>query len=180
MILAFGGAIRGSAPRERQGELEARILGMHLPRGCAFGRPRYLQWMKSGTGLCWLNEAASRFMQISTLSPAMIRTAALFSSSKICRCREAHRSSMKSSGKTDTGTETPAPPLHLGMRGGVPTGYQWLLICYLSYVLRVHFLLDSNLPRPPRGHRRDHRRSGASGGESLDAVCSSVSESNRR
>lgn len=36
-------------------------------------------------------------MQISTLSPAMMRTAALFSSSKICRCKEAHRSSMKSS-----------------------------------------------------------------------------------
>lgn len=110
MILAFGGAISGSAPRERQGELEAQFPGMHLPRGCALGRLRYLQWMKSGTGLCWLNEAASRFMQISTLSPAMIRTAALFSSSKICRCREAHRSSMKSSGKTDTGTETPCSP----------------------------------------------------------------------
>lgn len=64
----------------------------------------YLQWMKSGTGLCWLNEAASRFMQISTLSPAMMRTAALFSSSKICRCKEAHRSSMKSSVKTEAAT----------------------------------------------------------------------------
>lgn len=61
----------------------------------------HLQWMKSGTGLCWLKEAASRFMQISTLSPAMIRTAALFSSSKICLCKEAHRSSMKSSGRTE-------------------------------------------------------------------------------
>lgn len=57
--------------------------------------------MKSGTGLYWLKEAASRLMQISTLSPAVIRTAALFSSSKICHCKEAHRSSMKSSGKTE-------------------------------------------------------------------------------
>lgn len=57
----------------------------------------YRQWMKSGTGLCWLNDAASRFMQISTLSPAMIRTAALFSSSNVCLCKDAHSSNMKSS-----------------------------------------------------------------------------------
>lgn len=37
MILAFGGAISESAPRERQGELEAQIPGMQLPRGCALG-----------------------------------------------------------------------------------------------------------------------------------------------
>lgn len=53
--------------------------------------------MKSGTGLCWLKDAASRFIQISTLSPAMIRTAALFSSSNVCLCKDAHSSNMKSS-----------------------------------------------------------------------------------
>lgn len=59
----------------------------------------YRQWMKSGTGLCWLKDAASRFMQISTLSPAMIRTAALFSSSNVCLCKDAHSSNMKSSSR---------------------------------------------------------------------------------
>lgn len=58
-----------------------------------------LQWMKSGTGLWTLKEAASRSLQISTLSPAMMRTAALFSSSKICLWSEAHSSNMKSSGR---------------------------------------------------------------------------------
>lgn len=57
----------------------------------------YLQWIKSGTGLWTLKEAASRSLQISTLSPAMRRTAALFSSSKTCLWREAQRSNMKSS-----------------------------------------------------------------------------------
>lgn len=57
----------------------------------------YLQWMKSGTGLWTLNDAASRSRQISTLSPAIRRTAALFSSSNTCLCSDAHSSSMKSS-----------------------------------------------------------------------------------
>lgn len=59
--------------------------------------PLHLQWMKSGTGLWTLKDAASRSRQISTLSPAMRRTAALFSSSKTCLWREAHSSNMKSS-----------------------------------------------------------------------------------
>lgn len=58
---------------------------------------RYRQWMKSGTGLWTLNDAASRSRQISTLSPAIRRTAALFSSSNTCLCSDAHSKSMKSS-----------------------------------------------------------------------------------
>lgn len=68
---------------------------------CKYMRPSaYRQWIKSGTGLCWLKDAASRFIQISTLSPAMIRTAALFSSSNVCLCKDAHSSNIKSSGST--------------------------------------------------------------------------------
>ena len=94
--------------QERQRSWRHGLGGRTFP-GAARGQPRYLQWMKSGTGLCWLNEAASRFMQISTLSPATILTAALFSSSKICRCSEAHRSSMKSSGGTEASVVWPRP-----------------------------------------------------------------------
>lgn len=64
--------------------------------------PLHLQWMKSGTGLWTLKDAASKSRQISTLSPAMRRTAALFSSSKTCLWREAHSSSMKSSRREET------------------------------------------------------------------------------
>lgn len=116
----------------------------------------YLQWMKSGTGLYWLKEAASRLMQISTLSPAMIRTAALFSSSKICHCKEAHRSSMKSSGKT----EVRSLNLGLQMQVTVPIQHELLLNSQGGCAPK----LDSNVGAKSHlpyhgGCKRNHRHS---------------------
>lgn len=112
--------------------------------------------MKSGTGLYWLKEAASRLMQISTLSPAMTRTAALFSSSKICHCKEAHRSSMKSSGKT----EVRSLNLGLQMQVTVPIQHELLFNSEGSCVPK----LDSNVGAKSQlpyhgGCKRNHRHS---------------------
>ena len=102
------GAISRSVPRKGRGA-GGMDFGGHIFSGALHGWLLYLQWMKLGTGLCWLNEATSRFMQISTLSPAMIHMAALFSSLKIYHCSEVHRSSMKSSGGTEASVVWPCP-----------------------------------------------------------------------
>lgn len=47
-----------------------------------------LQWRKLSTGMNWLKEQGSRLRLISTLSPASSRTAARFSSSNTCHCRD--------------------------------------------------------------------------------------------
>lgn len=59
-----------------------------------------LQWRKLLTGMNWLKEQGSRLRLISTLSPASSRTAARFSSSNTCHCRDEQSSRRWSSAKS--------------------------------------------------------------------------------